>query len=132
MVPAVNRAQTNGNGKHEGAPLAASEIVPISPNDLRPLAPVRASTADEVRAAVTRARAAQQHWRLRPLGDRIGALKRAAKEMLRRRAEVIELSHAEMGKVACEGTFIEALGPLDAVGGWASVVSRAVQARTCG
>jgi acyl-CoA reductase-like NAD-dependent aldehyde dehydrogenase len=69
------------------------------------------------------------HWRLRDLAERVDALKTAAKKMLARRAEVIELARVEMGKVASEGIFYEALGPLDAVAGWAGVVDRAMGRR---
>src|SRR5450631_3175450 len=101
-------------------------LVPISPMDLRPLEPVRVSSSDEIRAAVARARVAQAHWRQRPVAQRIAALKRAAKEMLRRRAEVIESARLEMGKVDVEGLFNEALGPLETVNGWAKLVRRAM------
>jgi acyl-CoA reductase-like NAD-dependent aldehyde dehydrogenase len=126
----LNHTHTNGTGPHTAVTAdAATTITPVSPTDLRPLAPVRVSTPEEVRAAVARARAAQQNWHQRPLADRVAALKRAAKEMLRRRAEVIALAHEEMGKVAVEGIFNEALGPLDTLSGWASVVERAAGRR---
>jgi acyl-CoA reductase-like NAD-dependent aldehyde dehydrogenase len=83
----------------------------------------------EARAAVETARTAQWQWRLEPLRVRVAALKRAAKTMLRRRAEVIALAKAEMGKVEAEGLFNEAIGPLDAVGGWAGVVARSAGRR---
>jgi acyl-CoA reductase-like NAD-dependent aldehyde dehydrogenase len=125
----LNPAQTNGNGKpitlH--AKPKTEEIVPVSPSDGRALAPVRVSTADEVRAAVAASRAAQQHWALRPYADRVAALKRVAKDMLARRHEVMALARDEMGKVEAEGIFNEALGPLDAVGAWAGVVEHALE-----
>ena len=127
----MSHAHTNGNGKlvNLKKPQVAGEIVPISPNDLRPLAPVRVSTVEEIREAVARARAAQAHWRLRPLSERVRHLKSAAKEMLARRGEVIELARDEMGKVEVEGIFNEALGPLDTVSGWAGVVEGAIGRR---
>jgi acyl-CoA reductase-like NAD-dependent aldehyde dehydrogenase len=79
--------------------------------------------------AVEAARAAQWHWRNEPLETRIDALRRAARHMLRRRAEVIALAHDEMGKVVAEGLFNEALGPLDTVAGWADVVRRSAVRR---
>jgi acyl-CoA reductase-like NAD-dependent aldehyde dehydrogenase len=85
--------------------------------------------ADEARQRVARARAAQERWRLEPLRARVGALTRAAKEMLRRRSEVIALARDEMGKVAAEGLFMEALGPLDALHGWTRVVEEATARR---
>jgi acyl-CoA reductase-like NAD-dependent aldehyde dehydrogenase len=105
------------------------EITPISPVDLHPLEPVAASSGEAVRSAVSGARAAQEYWRLRPLGERIAALKRAAKEMLRRRQEAIDLARGELGKVEIEALFNEALGPLEVVTGWAKVVRRATRQR---
>jgi acyl-CoA reductase-like NAD-dependent aldehyde dehydrogenase len=124
----LTHAHPNGNSPllTLKKPQPRSEIVPISPNDLRSLAPVPVSTPDEVRAAVARARAAQEHWRLRPLSERVAALKSAAKEMLARRSEVIALARSEMGKVEVEGIMNEALGPLDSVSGWAAVVEHAI------
>jgi acyl-CoA reductase-like NAD-dependent aldehyde dehydrogenase len=82
------------------------------------------------RAAVERARAAQYEWGLRPLAERVAAVTRAAKEMLRRRSEVIELARAEMGKVPIEGLFNEALGPLESVGGWTRIVQQEMRRRS--
>jgi acyl-CoA reductase-like NAD-dependent aldehyde dehydrogenase len=87
------------------------------------------ATLAEVRAAVSAARTAQWHWKLEPLPTRVAALKRAAKTMLRRRSEVIALGKSEMGKVEAEGLFNEALGPLDTVGAWATVVGSAARRR---
>ncbi|MGO9000255.1 MAG: aldehyde dehydrogenase family protein [Polyangiaceae bacterium] len=127
----MSHAHTNGNGKPitlhaKDVKAKPQEINPVSPNDRRSLEPVRVSTVEEVKDAVAKARAAQQHWRLRPLADRVAALKRAGKGVLARRGELVELARAEMGKVEVEGIFNEALGPLDAVGGWAGVVEHAM------
>ena len=124
----------NGNGARHAKTLPAhepesDEIVPISPVDMRPLEPVKVSTPEEIAGAVARARTAQQSWRVRSLDDRVGALQRAAKEMLRWRSEVMALARAEMGKVDAEGLFNEALGPLETVNGFASVVAKATARR---
>ena len=88
--------------------------------------PAPAATLDErAREAVGRARAAQERWRLVPLQQRALALTRAAKEMLRKRSEIIAIAHDEIGKVEAEGIFVEALGPLDNVKAWARVVAKA-------
>ena len=79
-------------------------------------------------SAVARARTAQHEWHLLPLSERVAAITRAAREMLRRRAEVISLAREEMGKVDVEGLFNEALGPLDTVKGWSRIVERAPRA----
>jgi acyl-CoA reductase-like NAD-dependent aldehyde dehydrogenase len=49
--------------------------------------------------------------------------------LLEARAEIIEIVREEIGKVAAEGLFNEALGPLDTVNGWARVVERSVRRR---
>jgi acyl-CoA reductase-like NAD-dependent aldehyde dehydrogenase len=113
---------TRVNGEH--ASLGGPSPGPGA-NDSKPAAPLAA----DLERAVARCRAAQEHWRLRPLDSRIAALERAARTMLRRRAEVIELANREMGKVEVEGLFNEALGPLDNVGGWARVVRLATSRR---
>jgi acyl-CoA reductase-like NAD-dependent aldehyde dehydrogenase len=105
----VREAQlTNGNGLHtDPASLAKPALL------------------EEARRAVARARTAQERWRLEPLHVRAAALTRAAKEMLRRRAEVVALARDEMGKVDAEGLFMEALGPLDSISAWKRVVEQA-------
>jgi len=76
----------------------------------------------DVHGAVTRARAAQARWRLTPFEERVALLRRAAKRMLERRADVVALAHEEGGKVDAEGIFNEALGPLDTISSWARIV----------
>jgi acyl-CoA reductase-like NAD-dependent aldehyde dehydrogenase len=110
----VNEPRLNGNSGHHSEHSLGSSAV---------------STPDDARHAVDRARAAQERWRLEPLPARAAALTRAAKEMLRRRAEVIALARDEMGKVDAEGLFNEALGPLDFVSGWIRVVDQATSRR---
>jgi len=85
--------------------------------------------ADAVRSAVVRARAAQGRWRFVPEKERVLLLTRAAKTMLARRAEAIALAYEEGGKVAAEGIFNEALGPLDSVKSWAKVVHEGTRRR---
>jgi acyl-CoA reductase-like NAD-dependent aldehyde dehydrogenase len=98
-------------------------------NGRHALATADAATPEVIRQAVASARVAQEHWRLQPLDARISLLQRAAKTMLRRRSEVIELSRDEMGKVEAEGLFNEALGPLDNVSTWARVIREATARR---
>src|SRR5262249_59030136 len=78
---------------------------------------------------VARARDAQEAWGHTPLAERVGCLTRAAKEMLERRAEAMALVEEEIGKVHAEALFNEALGPLDAVKGWAAVLGPALAHR---
>jgi len=127
----VSEPQTNRSGP-AGTGGTTESLAPITPIDLRVLEPVRVTPREEIRAAVKRARLAQEHWRQWPVGKRVAALKSAAKTMLRLRAEVIELSRVEMGKVEIEGLFNEALGPLETVAGWAKLVKRSMRPRAVG
>jgi acyl-CoA reductase-like NAD-dependent aldehyde dehydrogenase len=132
----VSQTQSDRKGKHLAIAGTTAlrkpkrELVPVSPIDLKPLAAVLVSTAEEVGKAVATSRLAQASWRLRSLEERISVLKRAARELLRRRSEVIDLARSELGKVEVEGLFNEGLGPLETVTGWASVVSRATKTRS--
>jgi len=87
------------------------------------------SEPSEARRAVDKARAAQVYWHREPTGVRIAAIERAAKTMLRRRAEVIALAREEMGKVKAEALFNEALGPLDQVSAWGRIVETSTRRR---
>src|SRR5580692_3890856 len=109
----ANQNGTRVNGEH-ASPMPAKVDAPLG---------------EAVDRAVARCRDAQQHWARQPLETRIAALQRAAKEMLRRRGEAIELSKSEMGKVEVEGLFDETLGPLDNVSTWAKVVRGATSRR---
>ena len=91
-----------------------------------------ADPAARIREAVARARAPQYEWQRQPFADRAAALTRAAREMLRRRHEIIALVREEMGKVDAEGIFNEAVGPLDAVKSWIRVVEQAASRRSVG
>jgi acyl-CoA reductase-like NAD-dependent aldehyde dehydrogenase len=125
----------NGNGVAGMAtPAPSSALEPIvrdgaihriCPLDRRPLPPVPVTRPEQVREAVETARRATRIWRNHTLDDRIAALKRAAKTMLERRSEILQLVKLEVGKVDVDAMFTEALGPLDAVGGWARVVRKA-------
>jgi acyl-CoA reductase-like NAD-dependent aldehyde dehydrogenase len=94
---------------------------------------VGATSPAAVEKAVAEAREAQQQqWRHESIDTRVAALQRAAKTMLKRRAEAIDLAAREMGKVVVEGIFNETLGPLDTVNGWARVVRDAAGRRDVG
>ena len=80
------------------------------PVDLRPLAPVPV-TAD-VAAAVRKARTAQPAWEAMGFDARAAMLERAARAIMERREEVIELLHDETGKTPGDVRMGEALGAL--------------------
>jgi acyl-CoA reductase-like NAD-dependent aldehyde dehydrogenase len=111
---------------------SSEELARVSPRDLHPLQPVTATPLELVPELVSRARSAQEAWRQKTLKQRLPHFFRAAKEMLARRQEVMALVEEEMGKVEAEALFNEALGPLDAVKGWASVLKPALKRRGVG
>jgi acyl-CoA reductase-like NAD-dependent aldehyde dehydrogenase len=104
-----------------------TELDNVSPRDLRPLDPVKATAVESLPELVAKARSAQEAWGQKPLSERLPHFVRAAREMLARRQEVMALVELEMGKVEAEALFNEALGPLDAVKGWAAVLKSALK-----
>jgi acyl-CoA reductase-like NAD-dependent aldehyde dehydrogenase len=105
----------------QAQPQTAGRVCPI---DLRPLEPVPAASTQQIARAVVRARRASEGWRALPFRERVAAMVRAAKTMLRQREEVHALVREEMGKLEIEGLFNEGLGPLDMLGAWVKVVER--------
>ncbi|MBK7862393.1 MAG: aldehyde dehydrogenase family protein [Archangiaceae bacterium] len=89
------------------------------PVDLHPLKKV-AVTVD-VKGAVARARAAQGEWAQLGFDGRARLLKAAAKRILKRRQEVLELLHDETGKTPGDVLMGEALGALQFVTDWVAV-----------
>jgi acyl-CoA reductase-like NAD-dependent aldehyde dehydrogenase len=130
---AKETTEQNGVGAHADATATVRSSpapAPALPGAAAPPPLLDERALEALRAKVASARAAQWHWHQEPLETRIAVLRRAARQMLRRRAEVIALAEGEMGKVEAEGLFNEALGPLDTVAGWAQVVrARATRRR---
>lgn len=91
----------------------------LCPTDLHPLVPVPV-TAD-VKGSVASARAAQAEWAALGFEPRAKLLKRAAKQILARRQEVLELLHDETGKTPGDILMGEALGALQYVSDWVAV-----------
>jgi acyl-CoA reductase-like NAD-dependent aldehyde dehydrogenase len=107
----------------------AAALPRTCPLDLRPLPPVARATDEEIRSAVARAREAQRGWAERSFDQRAGALVRAAKSMLARRAEAMALARDELGKLDVEALFDEAIGHLDQLKQWIRVVKPALRSR---
>lgn len=106
-----------------------TELTGISPRDLHHLLPLKTTPVEEVPRCVARAREVQEAWSHRSFRNRVKHLTQAAKAMLARRNALIALLEEEMGKVEAEALFTEALGPLDAVKGWARVLGAALKRR---
>jgi succinate-semialdehyde dehydrogenase/glutarate-semialdehyde dehydrogenase len=81
---------------------ASDRIVSINPATGVPLGDVPDMTADQVRAAVDRAHAAQREWGKVDLRERCRRVRRFSVELMRRADEVIGLITAEGGKTPTE------------------------------
>jgi acyl-CoA reductase-like NAD-dependent aldehyde dehydrogenase len=100
----------------------------MSPSE-PPLTEAAPPEPEPLAAKVARARDAQESWAHTPFDERVGCLLSAARDMLARRGEAMALVEQEVGKVHAEALFNEALGPLDAVKGWAAVLAPALARR---
>jgi acyl-CoA reductase-like NAD-dependent aldehyde dehydrogenase len=116
----LNGASTSGPVVHDGA------IHNVCPVDLRALEALPVTPPEDVAKAVARARNAQHGWASRSFDDRVSVLKRAAKNVLERRHEVIALMREEVGKLEVDALMSEVLGPLDQVSAWAGVLGPAL------
>jgi succinate-semialdehyde dehydrogenase/glutarate-semialdehyde dehydrogenase len=82
-------------------------IVSVNPATGIPLGDVACTAAQEVRAAVDRARVAQLDWRTVPLRERCQRVRGFASELLARADEVVELLVKETGKPQQEALLAE-------------------------
>ncbi|MGW5312773.1 aldehyde dehydrogenase family protein [Nocardia thailandica] len=98
------------------------------PVDNEPLGEIVVATADDVRAAVDRARAAQPAWTARPVRERARIVARALDVLVRRRAEVIDTIHAETGKPPVEALTMEIVPSCDFLNYWTALAPRALRA----
>lgn len=97
------------------------QIRGVSPIDLSELPPLSVTPISAVPDLAAKARAAQPAWAALPFAQRAKLLKKAAKQMLERRAEILALMKQECGKLEIEGLMSEALGPLDFCNQWIRV-----------
>src|SRR5262249_35684457 len=101
MVPRMGSAATSPSAA------ASTRIVSINPATGVPLGDVPDQGADEVRAAVARARAAQRAWGPVPLPERCRQVARYAEVLMARAEEVVELIAKEGGKTRGEALNME-------------------------
>src|SRR5258705_1686381 len=97
------------------------------PVDLHTLVPVPVTV--DVAAEVKKARAAQPEWEALGFDARAKLLERAAKKILARRQEVLELLHDETGKTPGDVLMGEALGSLQFVKDWVAVAEPHLRTR---
>jgi len=93
----------------------------VCPVDLHPLPDVEATSAAGLKVAVAIARGAQGEWSALGFDRRAKLLLSAAKQILARRQEVLELLHDEAGKTPGDVLMGEALGALQYVQDWVKV-----------
>ena len=91
--------------RYRGGPLLASgeardvDVPVASPADTRVVVGLtRDATADEIRAAMTAAQAAQPRWDATPAAERARCLEQAAEQLIERRGEFLSLLVREAGK----------------------------------
>lgn len=108
------------------ATVSGGALHAVSPLDGRVQPPLPVTTPEEVAAMVARARIAQGEWARTRFSERVALLTKAAKAVLDRRAEVIELMKNDMGKLEASSIF-EVIGPLDQVTAWAGVIGPEIE-----
>jgi succinate-semialdehyde dehydrogenase/glutarate-semialdehyde dehydrogenase len=94
---------------------ASNRIVSINPGSGVPLGDVPDMGADEVRAAVARARAAQQEWGAVPLAERCKRVSKYAEVLMARAGEIVELISKEGGKTRGEALNMEVVVVADLI-----------------
>src|SRR5262245_17341769 len=101
-----------------------------SPLDDSSLPAVEASSADDVRAAVARARDAQRAWAALPIADRAAAIAKVRRRILERAEEIAELVHKECGKPVEEAALAEVLPNADLVDHWVATIEEVLDPTT--
>jgi acyl-CoA reductase-like NAD-dependent aldehyde dehydrogenase len=102
--------------------MVESPFATKSPIDGSPLSNVIASSPDDVRAAVARARAAQPEWAALPIEERAQLVGRAKRRVLARAEEIAQLVHTEVGKPEVEVLLGEVLPTADVIAYWTASI----------
>ncbi|ONM48613.1 aldehyde dehydrogenase family protein [Nocardia donostiensis] len=89
-----------------------------NPATREPVGEIEVSTADDVAAAVARARAAQPAWAARPVSERAAIVRRAVSVLIARRDEIVATVQAETGKPRAEALAIELVPSCDFLNYW--------------
>ena len=92
----------------------AARIASVNPATGETLREFECASADQVNAAVARARAAQPSWAKLPVRDRVRVLREFQKRLHARKREVSELITREAGKPVVEALLTEVVVVLDA------------------
>ncbi|MFD4406910.1 aldehyde dehydrogenase family protein [Nocardia sp. NPDC058499] len=79
---------------------------------------IEVSTADDVAAALAKARAAQPGWAARPVKERAAIIRNAVSVLLKRRDEIVETVMQETGKPRVEALAVEMVPACDFLNYW--------------
>jgi succinate-semialdehyde dehydrogenase/glutarate-semialdehyde dehydrogenase len=96
----------------------------LGPAHLEPIGEFDCATADDVRAAVARARVAQRAWAARNVEERAALLWKLLDVFVARQDEVVETVIRETGKARAEAVSMEVFAPCDAIGFYAKRAPR--------
>lgn len=97
-----------------------------------PLPDMDAATAEEVRAAVARAREVQPAWAATPVRERAALVQRALQILVARQDAFVERIVAETGRSAMETVMMEILPACDALHYWSRRAPRSLKDRRVG
>jgi succinate-semialdehyde dehydrogenase/glutarate-semialdehyde dehydrogenase len=100
-----------------------------SPATLEPIGEIEVQTADDVRAAVERARKVQPTWAALRFEERARSLRRAVQVLLARESEFAAVIARETGKPEFEAIATELLAGCDALEFWAKRAKRILAER---
>lgn len=84
-----------------------------SPATREPIGEITCATADDVNAAIARARKAQKEWGARPVKERVAVLRKAIDVLVARQDDICDTVAKETGKPRPECLAIEVLPSLD-------------------
>lgn len=100
-----------------------------SPVDFSPLGEFDCANAEDIAAALARARAAQRRWARVPVRERAAAILRVRDEVYRRQDEITATVIRETGKPLAEALSMEVYAPLDLMSYYARRAERILRPR---
>ncbi|MEZ4216579.1 MAG: succinic semialdehyde dehydrogenase [Myxococcota bacterium] len=100
-----------------------------SPVDLAPIGEIECATAEDVRAALERARKAQPEWAALSFRERARYVYRFMDVFLERHEEILDVIHKETGKARSEAISMEIFAPLSSAAYYAKRAERFLKPR---
>jgi acyl-CoA reductase-like NAD-dependent aldehyde dehydrogenase len=103
-----------------------------SPVTRKPIGEIKVANAEDVRAAVERARAAQKGWGALSFDERAAYMRRALKVLLRKQEEFMDVITRETGRSRVETIFMETFPACDSLSYYAKHAGRILGDRKVG